>query len=153
MFVPEYTITSKTLNNITITEYSRAIIESTVILPSWERQLKHQTEIDEIYANLQLEGLHIEHEGVKRILDNVKTNTSAKLVLAYKVAIDLINESDNELSENDLKKVNLLLTEKEEFRSKFQENKANTEEILAEVVELFDWLNSLDAKETHPIIV
>lgn len=153
MFVPEYTITSKTLKNITITEYSKAIIESTVILPSWERQLKHQTEIDEIFANLQLEGMYIEHESVKRILDNVKINNSAKLVLAYQAVIDSINTSEMELSENYLKKINQMLTEKEEYRSKIVENKANPEEILAEIVELFDWLNSLDAKDSHPIIV
>jgi hypothetical protein len=40
MFIPELTITPKILRNISAFEYAKAVIENTVILPTWEKQLQ-----------------------------------------------------------------------------------------------------------------
>lgn len=138
MFVPEYTLTAKTLKNIGAIEYGRAIIENTVILQNWEKQMQNQTLVDGIRSNLQLEGFNIYTED-KPEVQNMK--------------IALTTDRQSEISENDLKNINHVLTGKSVYRSSPISDRTKPAEILAEIVEFFDWLNSIDARDSHPVLV
>ena len=138
MFVPEYTLTAKTLKNIGAIEYGRAIIENTVILQNWEKQMQNHTLMDGIYSNLQLEGF------------NTSTDNTSE-VQNMKIGLAVIRQ--NEISENDLKNINHALTGKTIYRSSSISDRTKPAEILAEIVEFFDWLNSMDARDSHPVIV
>lgn len=160
MFVPEYTITSKILKDISTIEYSKAVIESTVIMPQWEKQLQNQAIVDEMYADLQLENISISQDIIKKTIDNLMPDT-AEEIQNIKNAIELTNKIGrmrdiDELDLKDLHKTvttNLLPEHRSGiYRSTVITKKTPPEEILAEIVELFDWLNSIDARDSHPII-
>lgn len=152
MFVPEYTLTAKTLKNIATVEYGRAIIESTVILQNWEKQMQNQALINEICANLQLEGFNVNAEAIKKSLDSSDaTPETYNVKQALLIAKDLGKQND--INENDLKKINQTMTGKATYRSSPIADKTKPAEILADIVELFDWLNSIDARDSHPVIV
>ncbi|MFZ2664392.1 MAG: hypothetical protein WAX66_03450 [Patescibacteria group bacterium] len=160
MFLPEYSITSKTLKNIAIIEYGKAIIENTTILPSWESQLKKEALIRRIHGSLQLMGINIETQKIKESVENITKSVNQEISNTTK-AVFLIDEisKNNEIEEIDLKYIHKTLTEgiiprikQGSYRTNKIPNKTNPEEILAHVVQLFDWNNSLDAKDTHPIV-
>jgi Fic family protein len=161
MFVPEYSITAKTLKSIASIEYSKAVIESTVILPQWETQLQSQAIVDETYANLLLENRTAQIEAIKKAVDSLTSNPPTELV-NFKRTIETLRATNQttEVEESDLKDIHRSITAKVipdhksgTYRSSINPHKTKPEEILAEVVELFDWVNSIDAKDTHPLIV
>ncbi|OGC77528.1 hypothetical protein A2619_01960 [candidate division WWE3 bacterium RIFOXYD1_FULL_39_9] len=160
MFFPEFTITQKVLKNIGFIEYYRAIIENTVILQNWENQLKKEAKIAFIYSTLQEQGINVHYDAVKRSLDNMEKNVPAEIVN--------LDNTYNSLSEiargQELDEVDIKFLHKElcqnlipkmklgVYRNNKVQGKPMPEQILADVVELFDWFNSLDAKEIHPIV-
>jgi len=154
MFVPEYTVTSKTLKNIANIEYGKAVIENTVILQNWEKQLQNQTLVENVFSAMQLEGMAISEDQVKKIVDGLETNQSST-ASNIKNAFLKISEfgKHKDLDEQNLKTIHALLTGKETYRSAPLTNKSPAEEILADIVELYDWLNSIDARDSHPVIV
>lgn len=161
MYVPEYTITSEILKNISSIEYGKAIIESQKVLPHWEKQLQKEAQVRTIKHILAVEGLNLDGEDIKRYLDKV-SKSPAKEVKNFIETLDLIKEvaQTQELDETEIKTLHRKLTadslpetKRGRYRSSKLEDGVSPEVILAEMVELFDWYNSLDAKEAHPIIV
>lgn len=160
MFLPEYSITPKTLKNIAAIEYGKAIIENTTILPSWESQLKKEALVKIVHGSLQMLGINIDQQKIKSAIDNINKTTNQEtmnIILATQLANEISN--NKELEEVDLKYIHKTLTEgilpkvkQGAYRGNKIPGKTNPEKILAMVVQLFDWYNSLDAKETHPII-
>jgi Fic family protein len=160
MFVPEYSITSKTLKNIATIEYGKAIIENTTILPSWESQLKKESLVKRIHGSLQLIGINIEIQKIKASVENITKapNQESSNITKATLLVDEISRN-NEIEEVDLKYIHKTLTDgiipkikQGSYRTNKIQGKTNPEEILAHIVQLFDWNNSLDAKDTHPIV-
>lgn len=160
VYVPEYTITSEILKNIASIEYSKAVIESQAVLPHWEQQLQKEAAIRTIKFSLSSEGLNFEANEIKKYLDGISKKTSDE-VRDFKNALDEVDDvsQTKELDELEIKGIHKTLSEKllpETKQGRYRSNKleggAAPEEILASIVELFDWYNSLDAQETHPIL-
>ncbi|RJR27134.1 hypothetical protein C4561_03145 [candidate division WWE3 bacterium] len=160
MFFPEFTITQKILKNIGFIEYYRAIVDNTVILQNWEAQLRKEAKIDFIRSVLLAEKINIPDETIKRTIDNIEQNKSGEIVNLDKT-YDMLEEisRSKELDEMDIKYMhksisqNLLpKTRQGVYRSTKVSGKTEPESILADIVELFDWFNSLDAKENHPVV-
>ena len=160
MFLPEYSITPKTLKNISIIEYAKAIIENTTILPSWETQLKKEAIVKIVYGSLQILGLNSDQQKIKSAVDNISksTNQETSNIIQATLLCDEISKN-KEFEEVDLKYLHKTLTEglipkvrQGSYRAMKIQGKTHPEEILAQIVRLFDWYNSLDAKETHIII-
>ncbi|MBT6401239.1 hypothetical protein HN803_05455 [candidate division WWE3 bacterium] len=160
MYVPEYTITSEILKNIATIEYGKAIIDSQKILPHWKKQISKEAKVRTIRHSLQLEGMNFEEDKVKRAVDGV-LKTVPKEIKNFLTALELVETASNtqELDETEIKELHRKLTvgilpetQQGRYRSMKLERSTNPEELLAEMVELFDWYNSLDAKETHPVI-
>lgn len=160
MFFPEYSITPKTLKNIATTEYNKAIIDNTTILQSWENQLKKEAELNTIYHALVNQGINLNLETVKKVLDGLAQSPIREINNLLETLKTIHEISINkEFEENHLRYIHQKLTQETlpkskqgTYRSSRVQNRTNPEEILAQMVELFDWLNSLDAKEKHPVI-
>ncbi len=154
MFIPEYSITTKILRNISVIEYAKAVIENTPILPSWENQLKKEAKVLLLQTYLKDAGLNIDQLKVKSYLDNIDINIPLEFS-------DLLNTLDlveglsgkKEFTETEIREVAKTLTHKGSYRDTKIPNKPNPEELLAKIVQFFDWLHSLDGKETHPVII
>jgi len=160
MFLPEYSITSKTLKNTASIEYGKSIIENTPILPSWESQLKKEALVKIVHGSLILLGINIEIQKIKASIENINKPVNQESSNITKAAF-LMDElsKDNEIEEIDLKHIHKTLTEgliskvkQGSYRTNKIQGKTNPEEILAHIVQLFDWYNSLDARDTHPIV-
>lgn len=160
MYLPEYSITSKTLNDISIIEYGKAIIENTTILPSWESQLKKEALVKIAHGSLQILGINIDQQKIKSAVDDINKAVSQEALNIIKATF-LVDEisKNKEFEEVDLKYIHKTLTEglipkvkQGSYRSVKIPGKTHPEEILAQIVSLFDWYNSLDAKDTHRVI-
>lgn len=160
MYIPEYTITNKILDNITIIEYLRAVAETQVILPSWEKELERKAQVQFIKNNLNLMGIKTDLEKIKKYLDGI-IKEPAELIKNIKKSMEVtrILSQSPEMEEEDLQTLYKSLHGMDEnkkdislYRENLLEERTKPEELLAEIVSLFDWLNSLDGKETHPLI-
>jgi Fic family protein len=58
-----------------------------------------------------------------------------------------------EFTEKEIREIAKTLTHKSGYRDTKIKGKPNPEELLATIVQFFDWHQSLDAMETHPVIV
>lgn len=153
MNVPEYTITGQILKNIASIEYAKALIENTVILPNWQTQLEVEAQAKTIAYSLQRYGLNTNYTEVKKYINNMPAKVSQE-VKQYKIALEKVEEfaQNKDFDEQELKELNKLITGRATYRNAKLQNYPDPDEILAEIVKLFDWYHSLDAKETHPII-
>jgi len=156
MFLPEYTITNKTLQHISQIEFARAIIENTAILPNWEKQLKKEARIREISGSLRFLGQNINQEDIKKYIDGIKQPNSQMLGLNETLNFIEGGISVGDIDEKSIKELYKRATGSQStgiYRKRKAENTTHPEEILAEMVEFMDWYHSLDAKETHPVIL
>ena len=161
MYVPEYTITKEILNNIAVAEYGKSIVENTTILPNWEGQLRREALIKTIKFLLDQENLNIPVEKVKKQLDGIAQDTAQSISntqSAYEYVLELSKEK--EFEEESLKMLHQKLTNKVvhesksgKYRSVRKTGGTDPQEILAKMVELLDWYYSMDAKDTHPILI
>jgi len=154
MFVPEYSITPKILKNISVTEYGKAVIENTSILPSWENQLKKDAKVLLLQTYLKKIGVKYEQLTVKSFLDNLDSNVPMEFRDLLNT-LDLVEELSHkkEFSEKEIREIAKTLTHKSGYRDEKIVGKPNPEELLATIVQFFDWAHSLDGRETHPIIL
>lgn len=153
MFVPEYTITPKALKNISTIEYAKAIIENTTILPSWEDQLKKEAKVRIVSGSIRSLGISIDPQSIKSVIDGISSSPSTHISNTI-MAMDTCESisKNGEITEEDLKEINKSLTSNGVYRNKKIPGRVDPEEILAETVQLFDWVSGIDAKDTHPII-
>ncbi|HPD73863.1 MAG TPA: hypothetical protein P5014_02050 [Patescibacteria group bacterium] len=160
MYLPEYSITSKTLNNIAIIEYGKALIENTTILPSWESQLKKEAIVKIVHGSLYLQGIVTDQQKIKAAVDDLNKSVNQEALNIIKATFLSNDISGNkELEEVDIKYIHKILTEslipkvkQGSYRSTKIPGKVDPEEILAQIVSLFDWYNSMDARETHRVV-
>ena len=158
--MPEYSITSKTLNNIGIIEYGKAVIENTTILPSWESQLKKEAIVKIVHGSLYLQGIVTDQQKIKAAVDDLNKSVNQEALNIIKATFLSNDISGNkELEEVDIKYIHKILTEglipkvkQGSYRSIKIPGKVDPEEILAQIVSLFDWYNSMDARETHRVV-
>ena len=162
MYIPEYTITPNILKSISNTEYNRSIIENVNILPNFENKLQKEAKIEFIVNSYKFMGENIDQRITKAIVDELSEKESPKIknVLDSLDLIDTLTQQTQELEENDLKKLHKTLADNlipnrqiGKYRNRKIDPKTDPEEILAEISELIDWFNSLEAIDTNPIII
>lgn len=161
MFIPEYSLTNKIVKNIAVVEYSKALIDSTAILPTWQKQLEKEAKLKTIVAMMRMKKLTVNVDIIKKFVDKLDKNSQIELS-NISDGLDLGNDlaSSSELDEDILKTLHACLSkgivpEKGlgSYRSKKLINAVEPEIILPSMVELFDWYNSLEAQETHALVV
>ncbi|MDC0448995.1 Fic family protein [bacterium] len=160
MFTPEYTITPKILSNIGTIEYGKAVVETRTILQNWQNQLEKEAKIQVFLNSLPDMGINPDYAAVKEFMDNLDHSPMQELKNLRKTW-DLLPTlaQSSEIEENSLKQIHETLsinlvpkTKQGKYRSIKVAEKTHPEELLAQMVEFFDWLNSREAKETHPIL-
>lgn len=166
MFIPEYTITNKILQNIASIEHVKAISEISVILNSWEKRQQKEAEIEFIRRNLLLEGIKTSENEIKKYVDGI-TPFPAGIVQGIKKGLEItqIPTFSHELNEGDINQIYFALKElppenpqfttqiyRDKKTSSLKTAETDPEEILSQMTEFLDWVNSLDGRETHPLI-
>jgi hypothetical protein len=160
MFLPEYTITPKILRSISNIEYAKAIVDTTKILPTWKKRLQKEALVEMVSETMKTLNLRPNVEVISRHIDGFPANESKDIRNIVVTATGTaVKESTGPLEEGLLKKVHKSLgtgvvpeTKLGKYRNKKIQGKTEPEEILAQVVQLFDWYNSKDGRETHPVI-
>jgi len=154
MFLPEYSITPDILKNISLIEYSRAVIENTTILPSWENQISKETKLIFMQSNLKKLNVNTELTQVKAWFDRVTDNEPMEFqdLMSADKYLDKVY-SGNDLTEANIKEIAKILNHRTGYRDLNINGGPKPEEILAKTVQFFDWTQTLDGKETHPVIL
>lgn len=155
MFIPDYSISNKLLKTISDIERNRGFIESTFILPFSQNSLKKDSKEKKIFHLLQLEEFNLSIIELKRYLDSISPHLNPEIhsLLEVIINLEIINKQKIPF-EKKIKYLNEKLSKnKNVFRIKKIPNKTNPDEILAKMIELFSWVDSEDAKNTHPLIV
>ncbi len=160
MFIPEYTVTTKIINGIGSIEYAKGVIENTVVMPSWDKQLKKEAVIRILNGNLIELGTSIKYEELKKFVDGISAHPSIQIRNLYNEIQNLdavpanieIDEAVLKSSHKNLSKELLPENKLGAYRGIKIPGSPNPEEILVEMVEFFDWYASAEAHETHPLI-
>ena len=139
MVRPEYAITSKILRNISSGEYAKAVVETTTILPNWQRQLQKEARIKTLYNNLLLCKTPVQLDQVKRFVDGIDKSPVSELK-NLNVALETADEiaDAREFDEESLKSLYVLLSGSQTvtYRSRNIPSKVPPLEILAEIVQM-----------------
>ncbi len=156
MFLPEYTITNRILKNIATVEYAKALAENTPILPTLEESIQKEASYNLVKAISTELGKEFADSQVKMALDGLLQIAPPDLANIVKV-VDMSATEPEEYSNTCLKRIYQTLLGLDEavkapYRSQKISRYLDPEEILAALVELMDWCQSVDALETHPII-
>lgn len=161
MFFPRYSVSKSILKNVASVEYGRSVIENVTILPNWQKQLEKDALFRSIYFSWLSADLNFSKDLIKACLNGFSDKYPPEIE-NYIKALSFVerNSKTDDLDEEMLKRLHTMLGAKTSFflksgvfRNKSIEGVTNPEEILAEMVELFDWYHSLDSKDTHPLIV
>lgn len=161
MYVPEYTITPNILKSITSIEYNRSFIENTNILANFENRLVREATADYVVNSYRFLGEIINPQEVKRYVDRIGRDKDPKITNVINgITLANILAQSRELEEKNIKKMHKTLCQDlipgrqtARYRNRKVARKTDPEEILAELSELIDWFNSLDAMDTNPVIV
>jgi hypothetical protein len=155
MFLPDYTITNRILKNISEIERTRGYIESTFVLPFSQNSLKKESKEKKVYNLLLLEDYDVNLTDIKKHFDSISPHLDEEILKIIEVVTNLDQLSKMKIGwDKKFKSLNEKITENEKaFRIKKIPNKLLPEEILAKISLLTEWLNSDDAKNTHPLIV
>lgn len=92
-FNPKYTITDKTLNNLTIITSAREVIEQSYLVPKWESKLRRQALLHNTHSSTAIEGNKLTLEQVEDLADGkdvIAANKEKQEVLNYLEALEKI---------------------------------------------------------------
>lgn len=92
-FSPKYTITDKTLNNLTLIASAREVIEQAYLVPKWEAKLRRQALLHNTHSSTAIEGNNLSLEQVEALAegkDVIATDKDKQEVLNYLEALEKI---------------------------------------------------------------
>ncbi len=160
MYLPEYTITNKILNLVAEIESSKSAIESIFILPFSRDSLRKESKEKKIYNLLLLEDFDISLVDIKRHFDSISPHLNSEILQA----IDLIEQVEylskkKDSFENKVLQINSSLNSASYsqngvlYRTLKINGRVLPEEILASLRSFYQFLESKDASEIHPLLV
>jgi len=155
MYLPEFSITNKILNLVAEIEKSRSLIENTFILPFSRESLKKESKEKKIYNLLLLEDFDITITDVKRHLDSISPHLNPEILQVIDTLehIEYLAKKKDSF-ENKVLVINSSLTnENVLYRTIKFPGRVMPEEILASLRIFYQFLDSTDASEIHPLIV
>jgi len=180
MLEPKFTITGTILKNISQIEASRAIISSSPIIPSYEKQFQKEAIVRAVHYGTKLEGNDLSFSQVAKVIEGDKifaAKRDIQEVVNYREVMDflekLVNDplkkeqlySEQTLLQIQKKTVNQIVSEEQtgKFRNlQVTIRNSATDEIFfrppppAEVIylikDLFAWLNNPSSHQLHPVL-
>jgi Fic family protein len=176
MYVPRYTISNKILKNIGEIEAAKEIIESSPLVPSYERKFKSDAIVRKIYHGTHIEGNDLSLIQTKKVLEGEAVVARARdiqEVINYRNVMTLLDELVHKRGDYDLqmlidihietvkkivpeekvgviRKTQVVIKEEETGKVIFKPPPFVEVPYLLE--DFFKWLNSSQAKEIHPVI-
>lgn len=114
-FIPKYSITDKTLNNLTFISATREFIEQSYLVPQWEAKLRRQAIIHGSHSSTAIEGNKLNLKQVEDLAEGksiIATDKDKKEVLNYLTALENVPSlgEKGELTVKDLLKIHQLIT-------------------------------------------
>lgn len=179
MFQPNYTITAKTLSNMTEIAEIKAVVERSRVLPLNEAQLRRQAILRMAHTSTSIEGNKLAQFEVGKVLEGKQIRASQKDILEVEnyyhalKALDEMAKNKGLISKEEVLKLHKLvisgLVEKEKV-GKFRPSdvyvvddlgdgremvrfKAPDAKMIAKMAdELLEWLKKSKSEGVHPII-
>src|SRR3989344_3056379 len=181
MFIPKYTITNKILKDIGVVEASREVIMNAPLVPAWEAKFRKEAMERTVHHGTHLEGNPLELEEVRDVLEGqevVARDRDVLEIINYRNVLKFIDEIQAQIGSSGnynftletILEMHRLTTEKilpaqsgGQFRTR-QVVVKNTKtgqisyspppavEVPYLVEDLVSWINSDEAKQTHPVI-
>lgn len=181
MFVPKYTITNKILKDIGIIEAAKEVITNAPLVPAWEAKFRKEAIERTIHHGTHLEGNPLSEEEVKDVLEGhevVARDRDIQEILNYRnvlkfidgVAMQIGSSGNYNFTIETVVEIHRLTTEKilpDQAVGKFRIRQVvvkNTKtgeisytpppavEVPYLVEDLVNWINSDEARVTHPVI-
>lgn len=155
MFIPEYSISNKILNLIAEIERSKAIIENTFLLPFSQNSLKKEMREKKMYQLLLMEEFNLSFSELQKYLDSISPHLDPKIhsILDFLLNLEPVLKNKTGFDKK-IKAINERLTKNNTYlRIRKIPDRTRPDEILAKITELYTWIESEDAKNTHPLIV
>ena len=119
MFIPNYTITNKILNNISKIEAAEEVIRHSPLLPLWEKRFKEDAIVRSAYHGTHIEGNPLQKEDAKDILlgkDVIGRPRDIQEIINYRKVIEYIDEEVGKkiekITELIIKKIHRITTDK-----------------------------------------
>lgn len=180
MFAPKLTITNILLQNISRIDSSRAVILNSPLIPAWERKFQSEALVRTVHYSTHIENNPLSYTQVSHILGGRLEQADVRIrdykeVVNYRGVLKYIDKnfsdsSDKKITTKTLLNIHKILTEgiiPEEMSGIIRNVpvvlvNSKTKEIsyrapFAQKVpdllrELFDWYNSKNTFNTHPVI-
>ncbi len=180
MFNPKFTITTKILNNISQIESSKAIIDASPIIPAYEKQFQEEAIVNAVHYGTKLEGNDLSFNQVAKVIEGKQVYAAKRdiqEVINYREVMDYLENLNQQNSSNEklynkktLCKIHQKTVEDivpEDQIGQFRQLQVTirnsvTDEIFFRppppveveylIEDFFEWLNSDNAKETHPVL-
>jgi len=181
MFIPKYTITNKILKNMGVVDASREIITHAPLVPAWEAKFRKEAAERTVHHGTHLEGNPLTEEEVRDVLDGqevIARDRDIQEVLNYRNVLKFIDAVASQIGTGGayqftletILEIHRLTTEKilpQDVSGQFRIRQVvikNTRtgqisysppvaaEVPYLVEDLVNWINSDEARETHPVI-
>lgn len=176
MYAPKFVITNKVLKNISQIEAAKEVIENAPLVPSFEKQFQSDAIVRTIYHGTHIEGNDLTLIQTKKVLEGTEVYARARdiqEVINYRNAMELLDEfvakrGGYEVDMlNDIHKLTVFKIIPEEKVGVLRNTKVvikeeGTGRVIFEppawievpylLEDFFNWLNSDESKEIHPIL-
>lgn len=181
MFIPKYNITNKILKNVGVVEAAREVIINAPLVPAWEAKFRKEAMERTVHHGTHLEGNPLSAEEVKDVLDGqavIARDRDVQEILNYRNVLKFIDAIQAQIGSSGsynftletILEMHRLTTEKilpPEASGQFRIRQVvikNTKtgqisytpppavELPYLVEDLVRWINSDEARSTHPII-
>lgn len=182
-FNPNYTITDKILNNLTLIASAREVIERSHLVPRWEAKLRRQALMRNTHSSTAIEGNKLTLEQVEALAagkDVAATNKDKQEVLNYIEALEKIptlaekgkirvadllnihriitkdvmqNSVDSGVFRNRQVFVGKRIFDGSVFKEEVEYMPPKTDEVPGLVKEFIDWLNIDKTWEINPVLL
>ncbi|MBI2039552.1 Fic family protein [Candidatus Microgenomates bacterium] len=181
MFIPKYSITNRILRDIGIVEASREVIMNAPLVPAWEAKFRKEAMERTVHHGTHLEGNPLNAEEVRDVLEGeevIARDRDIQEILNYRnvlkfidgIAIQIGSSGAYNFTIETILEIHKLTTEQilpPESSGKFRIRQVvikNTKtgqisytpppavEVPYLIEDLVNWINSDEARATHPII-
>lgn len=171
MYSPNFTINNKILKNIGIIEAAREVIINAPLVPAWEKKFRDEAILRTVHFGTHIEGNELNISEAAQVLEGkeiVGRERDIREVINYRNVLRFIDETSGEITEETVKKIHRLTTEKilppgecGQYRKSqvVVKNSASGEvvfrpppaiEVPYQIEDLLVWLGQ--EKETHPVL-
>lgn len=175
-YKPIFETTTNIVKSIATIENAKAIIETSPLLPLYERQFKNDAFVRMAHFGTAVEGNKLDLSNVRKIIDGkgeevIGRERDIQEVMNYRKVVSFIdNYKDKEITAKTIKDINFISTEKiveDVYRGKYRHNQnyfmnlvtgekiftpPHADELTAEIEQFVAYINSKEADLLHPAI-